>query len=76
MNLKPFVIFKTAFQAYTSKPDLAYRPDPRQRCPLSNLAVANPPFSQKGGARVPQVPHIALQLRPPVKPSAGRRAAS
>lgn len=25
---------------------------------------------------MPQVPHIALQLRPPVKPRAGRRAAS
>lgn len=35
-------ILKLAFQAYTSQPDLARRPDPRWRCPLSSLAVANP----------------------------------
>lgn len=52
-------------------------PDARWRRPYSSLAASNPPLARTGaGVRVPQVPHITPQLRPPVQPKASQHAAS
>lgn len=72
------------YQAYVSQPGSTCCPDPRRRFPLSSHGSfkspslpSSPPFGViGGGVRVPQMPHITPQLRPPVQPKASQHAAS
>jgi len=54
-------------------------PDPRWRCPIPAWQLQHPPPHSPPlgvGVRVPQVPHITPQLRPPVQPKTSQHAAS
>lgn len=83
MNYEPFVIFKL-ISGLCEPAWFNVLPGPSPEVSASQpwqLQIPTPPFLTPfgvigGGVRVPQVPHITPQLRPPVQPKASQHAAS